>query len=585
MGEISMQGLPAAPGTAAGAARLLGAAPGASGAPVPLADREAELGRARRALRAAADQLEAITARLRGEGRTLEAAVVETGVMMALDPSLDRAVEEAITERGRSAGDAILDATETAAAAIAAVDDPVLAARAADARSLGRRAARLTAETTEAGLPGGEAAPVVIVAPDLGPADVAELGQEVAAIALAEGGVRAHAAIVARSLGLPMVVGVGDELLEVSDGDPLVVDGDTGVTIARPSAELRAGAMASAERRRLALERSTERRDLQATTLDGRRLSVLANVASGGEVALALSTGAEGAGLIRTELAFLDARAWPTEAEHRAELEPILSALRGRVATVRVLDFGGDKTPPFLAGSPARGLELLLEAPERLEEQLRAILSLADGVELRLLLPMVRDQAQVTAARAALERALAATGAHPPALGAMIETPDAAEAAVDIARHVEFMSVGTNDLTAAVLGVSRFTTGEALPYHPAVLAAIAAVTAAGKLAGLPVEVCGEAASDPLTVPLLVGLGVEELSVGAARVGIVREWVRSLRYDHVRALARRCLAAASAVEAAAIARPLARSLEVLEGGDASGQSVNGAGGVVAVGPQS
>jgi multiphosphoryl transfer protein len=147
------------------------------------------------------------------------------------------------------------------------------------------------------------------------------------------------------------------------------------------------------------------------------------------------------------------------------------------------------------------------------------------------------------------------------------------------------MSVGTNDLTAAVLGVSRFTTGEALPHHPDVLAAIAAVTAAGKLAGLPVEVCGEAASDPLTVPLLVGLGVDELSVGAARVGTVREWVRSLRYDDAGALARRCLSAASAAEVAAIASPLARSLEVLEGGDATGERVNGAGRVVAVGPQS
>jgi phosphoenolpyruvate-protein kinase (PTS system EI component) len=143
--------------------------------------------------------------------------------------------------------------------------------------------------------------------------------------------------------------------------------------------------------------------------------------------------------------------------------------------------------------------------------------------------------------------------------------------------------VGTNDLTAAVLGVSRFASGEALTYHPAVLAAIAAVCAAGERAGLPVEVCGEAASDPLTVPLLVGLGVGELSVGAARVGTVREWVRALRYVEVEALARRCLKATSAVEVAGIARPLARSLQVLEGGDAAGESVNGAGGVVAVGP--
>jgi multiphosphoryl transfer protein len=135
-----------------------------------------------------------------------------------------------------------------------------------------------------------------------------------------------------------------------------------------------------------------------------------------------------------------------------------------------------------------------------------------------------------------------------------------------------------------VLDISRFTSEEALTYHPAVLAAIAAVTAAGERAGLPVEVCGEAASDPLTVPLLVGLGVDELSVGAARVGTVREWVRSIRYGEASSLVRRCLDAPSAVEVAAIARPLARSLQVLEGGDAVRESVNGDGGVVAVGPQ-
>jgi phosphoenolpyruvate-protein kinase (PTS system EI component) len=166
----------------------------------------------------------------------------------------------------------------------------------------------------------------------------------------------------------------------------------------------------------------------------------------------------------------------------------------------------------------------------------------------------------------------------------MIETPEAAEAAAEIAGQAEFMSVGTNDLTAAVLDVSRFTSEEAFAYHPAVLGAIAAVTAAGERAELPVEVCGEAASDRLTLPLLVGLGVDELSVGAARVGTVREWVRSIRYGDARSLARRCLDAASAAEVAAIAGPVARSLQILEGGDAVRESVNGAGGVLAVGPQ-
>lgn len=570
-----MRGVPAAPGTAAGAVRLLVAPDLGSGGPLPPERRAAELEQAERALAAAAVELDSIAARLRDEGRSAEAEVVETGVLMAGDPSLKKEVAAAVVDRGHSAPAAILKATGAHAAAIAELDDPLLSARAADVRSLGNRAARLAGAGQSRAATEG---PGVLVASDLGPADVAELGPDVVAIALAEGAVRAHAAIVARSLGIPMVVALGERLLELNDGTSLIVDGSAGLVTASPSAvELAAAQLASA-RRREALERSVRRRYLAAETGDGHRLSVLANVASGAEVSLALAAGAEGAGLIRTELAFLDAGAWPTEAQHRAALEPILAPLRGRLATVRVLDFGGDKTPPFLAGARGRGIELLLDEPDRLKDQLRGILSAAAGKELdlRLLLPMVRSAADVAAVRAALD--------EPATVGAMIESPEAAEDAAQIARESDFLSIGTNDLAAAVLGVERFRSGESPAYHPAVLRAIAAVAVAASAAHIPLEVCGEAASDPLTLPLLVGLGVDELSVGAARVGVVREWVRSLSYADSRELADRCLRADSSVEVAAIARRTARSLELLESGDPAGEGVNGDGSVVAVGPQ-
>jgi phosphoenolpyruvate-protein kinase (PTS system EI component) len=571
MVERVMRGVPAAPGTAAGAVRLLvGPAP-ASGETVPAGAREAELGVAERALAAAAAELDAIAARMRGEGRPGEAEVIETGVLMAADPSLLKEIEAAVLERGHPAPLAILEATGAHAAAIAELDDPLLSARAADVRSLGNRAVRLTgaAETRE-----DQEGPSVLVASDLGPADVAELGPDVVAIALAEGAVRAHAAIVARSLGIPMVVSLGQRLLDLDAGEPLIVDGAEGVVTVSPSEVELEAARAESARRREILERSLERRGLAAETTDGHRLRVLANVASAAEVSLALAAGAEGAGLIRTELAFLDASAWPTQAQHQAALEPVLGALRGRVATVRVLDFGGDKTPPFLAGASGRGIELLLDEPERLADQLRGILAAADGKELdlRVLLPMVRSAADVAAVRAALD--------EPVALGAMIETPEAADAAAEIARESDFLSIGTNDLVAAVLGIERFKSGESPAYHPAVLEAVAKVAAAG----IPLEVCGEAASDPLTVPLLVGLGVDELSVGAARVGIVREWVRSLSYAEARDLAEHCVRASSAAEVAAMVRRTARSLELLESGDPAGEEVDGGGSVVAVGPQ-
>jgi phosphoenolpyruvate-protein kinase (PTS system EI component) len=571
MGERVMRGVPAAPGTGAGAVRLLVGPVPARGEAIPPDARDAELEAAERALAAAAAELDAIAARLRSEGRSDEAEVVETGVLMAGDPSLRREVAAAVLDRGHPAAVAILKATGAHAAAIAELDDPMLSARAADVRSLGDRAARLAGAGEKRAAQQG---PSVLVASDLGPADVAELGSDVVAIALADGAVRAHAAIVARSLGIPMVVSLGQRLLDLDEGDALIVDGAEGVVTASPSdAELTA-ARAESVRRREVLERSLERRDLAAETVDGHRLRVLANVASGAEVGLALAAGAEGAGLIRTELAFLDAEAWPTETEHRAALEPILAPLRGAVATVRVLDFGGDKTPPFLAGASGRGIEPLLDEPGRLADQLRGILAAADGkdLDLRVLLPMVRSAGDVAAVRAALD--------EPVALGAMIETPEAADAAAEIARQSDFLSIGTNDLVAAVLGIERFRSGESPAYHPAVLAAIGKVAQAGR----PVEVCGEAASDPLTVPLLVGLGVDELSVGAARVGIVREWVRSLSYADTRELADRCLRATSAVEVAAMVRATARSLELLESGDPAGEGVDGDGSVVAVGPQ-
>lgn len=244
---------------------------------------------------------------------------------------------------------------------------------------------------------------------------------------------------------------------------------------------------------------------------------------------VALAAGAEGVGLLRTELAFLDAAAWPDEAAHRRMLTPVLELLGGRTATVRVLDFGGDKTPPFLRGNAARGIALLLGAPDALAAQLRAIGS-ADGV--RVLLPLVRDAADVEAVRAH-------TGAP---LGAMIETAAAAERVDEIAAAADFLSIGTNDLTADVLGTDRFAPGVVATYDPRVLAAIARVGEAAQAHGRVLEVCGEAASDPRMVPLLVGLGVTELSVGAARVAETHAAVSALDAGQAAQLARAAVAA-------------------------------------------
>jgi phosphoenolpyruvate-protein kinase (PTS system EI component) len=289
-----------------------------------------------------------------------------------------------------------------------------------------------------------------------------------------------------------------------------------------------ADALAEAERRRLARQNAVASRLEPAQTKDGHRLRVLANAASVAEVVEALEQGAEGIGLLRTELLFLDSQAWPAQEQQSTFLRLILAPLTGRVVTVRLLDFGGDKTPPFLRGATARGIELLLDAPEALEAQLAAIVQAGADVKLRILIPMVTKPEQVTAVRQALSSVLA--GRPSPELGAMIETPEAARDASGIATVSDFLSIGTNDLTQLVLGLDREHSKSAPVTDVRVLRLIDRTVRAAHAAGILVDVCGEAASDSVAMPILVGLGVNELSVAAARVGEVRQRIRGLEFE-------------------------------------------------------
>jgi phosphoenolpyruvate-protein kinase (PTS system EI component) len=256
------------------------------------------------------------------------------------------------------------------------------------------------------------------------------------------------------------------------------------------------------------------------------------------EVIEGAEQGAEGVGLLRTELGFLDTSAWPSLAQHLAFLKPILDRLEGRTATVRLLDFGGDKTPPFLHGVEGRGIELLLQAPEALRTQLAAIVEAGTGTKLRILIPMVSSPDQVRAVHEMLGNVL--DGRPAPQVGSMIETPEAALRAGEIADASDFLSIGTNDLTQLVLGLDREKSKSAPVTDIRVLRLIEATTHASRAAGIPVDVCGEAASDAEAMPILVGLGVDELSVAAARVGEVRQAIRALDFKICRGAAEKRL---------------------------------------------
>ena len=298
MSERVLSGAPASPGLAIGHARVL-SHPSEVPArdPGPTRDAAAEAEHAREALRQAAAELEGIAAALREDGRPDDAEIVETGALMAADPLLESAVSAAVTERGRSAAAALAEATEEHALVIASLPDALLAARADDVRSLGRRAARIAAGAPDpaAGAPGStNGAAFILVAEDLGPADVAEHGDQLAGIALSGGGVTAHAAIVARSLGVPMTALAGPELLQVADGTRIVVDGGEGTVILEPSAERAELAGAALEQRAHARARERAESSLPAVTADGRRVRVLVNAATPAEIRAGLAAGRGG---------------------------------------------------------------------------------------------------------------------------------------------------------------------------------------------------------------------------------------------------------------------------------------------------
>jgi phosphoenolpyruvate-protein kinase (PTS system EI component) len=368
----------------------------------------------------------------------------------------------------------------------------------------------------------------------------------------------------ARALGLPMVVGLGEEILDAAEGEPLVLDGDIGAAVLEPAEGRLDSALRAVHERRRTRRELASTRALPAITRDGTKIRLLCNASTGIEVEAGLAAGAEGVGLLRTELAFLEASGWPSEAAHLAALRPALEPLAGRTATVRTLDFGADKTPPFLAGVAERGLALSLAYPEGFEAQLKAIVAAGAETRLRVLLPLVESPGQLREARALLPAGVE--------LGAMIETPEAAGRASEIASEADFISIGTNDLVQYTLGLDRerpVATVESAA-DPEVLGHIASVIDAAHARGLTVEVCGEAAGEPVLAALLVGLGVDELSIAPARVDAIRETVRSLYTQTAAAVAHSALTAGSAKHALELGRealldePRNQGREVVDG---------------------
>jgi phosphoenolpyruvate-protein kinase (PTS system EI component) len=502
-----------------------GGAAGAAAAAVTVTD-------VREAFAAVAAERGVLADQLRAAGRDQEADIVLIGALMAADPALSGPAVGALVSQGdpgeehataaddderfplATATAAITAAAETQAAVLAALPDPDLAERAGDVRQVG---AAVTAR-----LAGGAAAPpasaFILVRADVDPADLIRLaddGHLVGAVSVG-GGASSHAAIIARGLGLPMLAGADPAVVTAAAGHPAILDADGGELLVDP-------APAELARVRAADAAAAAVVSGAARTADGELVTILCNVASAAETRLGLANGAAGVGLLRTEIPFTRASGWPTRAEHLAALAPVLSLLGGKRAVVRLLDFAGDKVPPFPG---AAGLPAFLHAPGALADQLTAILHAGAGTDLAIMIPMVRALEEVELVRVELARAAKAVGVDPPPLGMMVElaATAAAASAFAFAGSVDFFSIGTNDLTADVLRRERSALRPSDASERKVLTAIANVVTAAGEAGIGLSVCGDAAADPAVLPQLLALGVRTVSVGAAKVPAVARWI-------------------------------------------------------------
>jgi multiphosphoryl transfer protein len=561
----SLSGLAASPGIALGPARHL-RVPMPDVPTVPAADPRAEWEALQAALRRVHGEIEetrAFAAARLGEDH---AAIFDAHLLFLEDEALVGPARRAILEEGRNAAQAWDSATQEVAASYRALDDEYMRLRADDLTGVARRVvAHLSGQGSAR--PSLDGAGIVIAA-DLFPADAAALDSALAkGIATAYGGPTSHAAILARSLGIPAAMGLGEAVLAVPEGVQVILDGEEGVLCVDPSADL---AREYARRRDglLQAERAARAAAAEpAVTRDGHRIEVVANIGSPNDVPKAVAAGAEGVGLLRTEFLFMDRESLPDEEEQYGAYRGIAEALAGRPLIIRTLDVGADKPLGYLPQGPeanpflgVRGIRLALARPDVLVTQLRAVLRVAAEHPVKVMFPMVTTLGEFRAATELLEEARRglAAGRHrvPPRIevGVMVEVPAVALMADRFAPHADFFSIGTNDLSQYTMAADRGNervAGLADPLHPGVLQLIRRVARAAEQHGKWAGVCGEMAADPVAVPFLIGLGITELSVSSPSVPAVKELIRRLDRSVTRALSEKAMGLSSAADVRAL----------------------------------
>ena len=513
---------------------------------------ERERERFRGAVERGIEQINVVKTRMNQLISKEETAIFDVYRLILEDPAIIQQVEAQIVKEGYVAEYAVKVVFEAYLNSIAAIDDNYLRERTTDVRDA---AQRLLENLT--GMPGQQydiPDDAVLVAEDLSPADLSMLeGDKFRGIALATGGVTSHASILAKSFEIPSVVAIEDLAESVHPGDMLIVDGNAGSVHVNPNSEV-IREYDRLDRDYADLNRElSELKNLPAETTDGHRVSLYANIGLLSDVAFAQLHGAQGVGLYRTEIPFLSHRDFPSEEDQYSLYSRVVEGMAGKPVTIRTLDIGADKYPSYMRSVTAepnpflgwRSIRISLEVEEIFKTQLRAILRVGDLGRVRMLIPMISSLEEILKVKEILAEAkseLEREGTRydrQMELGIMVEVPAAVQLAERFLREVDFLSIGTNDLIQYILAVDRSNRKVANlyePLHPAVLSALSSTIEAGKRGGKRIAMCGEMAGDPLSALLLVGMGLEEFSMGSLYIPVIKKAIRSISYQAAKATA-------------------------------------------------
>ena len=552
------KGIPAAPGLAKGPVSKF-ENQSLSVPEFAIQDKDAEIKRLETAREASRAELEELKKKVQQDNAVKEAEIFEAHLMILDDESLGDLAKDDI-KAGTNAEAAWMKAVDYFARQLETIPDPLLSERALDVRDVGRRVLKHLMGVSAEGIHLSK--PSVILGRDLSPSDTASLDKHLTlGFLTAQGGPTSHTAILAKAFGLPAVVGLGNEILSVAENSLVLIDGTLGQVVVNPTPEMVSDFEEREAANNLARQNALSVAFDPAYTLDGVHAEVVANIGDVDDAESANQNGAEGVGLFRTEFLFLNRETMPGEEEQFTAYREIFTHFQGQPVVVRTLDIGGDKEVPYMNFPKElnpflgwRGVRILHGREDILSTQIRSLLRASVGVDLRIMVPMVALQEEIDEMKSLIEKEKAHLNSEgvpfgdKVQFGIMVEVPSAALLSDRLAKTIDFFSIGTNDLTQYTLAVDRTNSQVsylASSFQPSVLYLIQRTITSAHAAGKWCGMCGEFAGEPLALPILIGMGLDEFSMSPARVPEAKQLIRKLRKSDCEILARQALSLTTA----------------------------------------